>query len=97
MNPLSLEKRQKMQAAGDRTVNAVGPENCLPVSTPKKCGTVHLIDGFVRDGWVLPENRDTEIIALLQNLRIDDGKRYKAAMDKILLLEARLSAKEETA
>jgi len=96
MKPLSLEKRQTMQAAGDRTVNAVGPENCLPVSEIKEDGTVRLIDSFVRDGWVLPENRDAEIIAALQKLRVVEGRQYRKAMDKIILLETKLAAKEET-
>lgn len=67
MTPIPLAKRQAMQDDGDYTVNAVGPSNETPVSTLKVDGTTLLVDSFVRDGWIAPENRLAEIAALQQS------------------------------
>lgn len=70
MSVISLQKRQKMQANGDRTVNAVGPENATPVTPLKPDWISNMVDGFIRDGWILPENRIAEIAALQQGNRL---------------------------
>jgi hypothetical protein len=66
VKPIPIEKRQKMQALGDYTVNAVGPENATKPFPVVKDATTELVDGFIRDGWVLPENRDAELAGLYQ-------------------------------
>jgi hypothetical protein len=62
----SIAKRQAMAAQGDMTVNAIGPANYSPPMRVANCATVHFVDGLIRDGWIDPSNRETEIIALLQ-------------------------------
>jgi hypothetical protein len=52
--------------AGDTTVNASGEGNMLPRSVLKPDGLTALIDGFIADGWVRPEDRENEIAWLLQ-------------------------------
>jgi hypothetical protein len=70
VNVISLQKRQKMQASGDYTVNAVGPENATPVTPLKPDWIADMVDGFIRDGWILPENRMAEIAAMQQGNRL---------------------------
>lgn len=55
-----------MQAEGDYTVNAVGPENATKPMTIWPDATTELVDGFIRDGWILPENRNQELAGLYQ-------------------------------
>lgn len=52
--------------AGDRTVNASGTGNMMPRSVLKSDGLTALIDGFIADGWVRPEDRENKIAWLLQ-------------------------------
>ena len=70
MSVIPLQKRQRMQANGDRSVNAVGPENATPVTPLKPDWIADMVDGFIRDGWILPENRMAEIAAMQQGNRL---------------------------
>jgi hypothetical protein len=50
----------------DRTVNTSGPSNMTPLAPVKPCAIQELVDEFVRDKWIAPENRDREVIAIYQ-------------------------------
>lgn len=53
----------------DMTVNRSGPGNMTPRAELPPDGVTHLVDGFIRDKWIAPENREQEIAAIYRGQR----------------------------
>ena len=43
------------------TINVSGPGNMMPKTVWRPCGVSDLIDGFIRDGWIAPEDKWIEV------------------------------------
>lgn len=52
-----MSKKKNKVDQLDRTVNQSGIANMMPADRLKPDATTELFDGFVRDGWMLAEDR----------------------------------------
>ena len=52
---------KKKEDLTNRTKNNSGPSNMTPLSTWSPGWVENIVDNFIEDGWILPENRMQEI------------------------------------
>lgn len=81
----------------DRTKNQAGPENRPPLLPLKNCGNQALVDGFIADGWIAPEHRDREVIALYQGQIAAERRQSAETLRKYVSAMDRLAAEEYAA